>query len=288
MSATSLAFLEGASSFTWALLAGGATVLVVLALRAPIQGWVERRRERAQRFQRQLRLDRPLAMAVVGGPILGLTVLALAFAAGVWPLGLVAGLVIWRGLDSMSATLVDRRRRRFDAQLVDGLVGLANSLRAGMSLPQAVEQVAKDMPAPLSQEFAQIHQEYSLGKPIEQAFEDTRDRVRSRNFDLAVSAFKVGKERGGNVAEVFEKIAASVREIYRLEEHIRTVSTQGRSSARFMSLMPAVFLVLLYGMDSEGTLSLFREPVGLVVLTVVLVFNVIGHLWIRRILAVDV
>ena len=144
------------------------------------------------------------------------------------------------------------------------------------------------MPAPVSEEFGHILSDYNLGKPIEQAFGDASERLESRNYDLAVLAFKAGKERGGNVAEVFEKIAASIREIWRLEEHIQTVSTEGRSSARFMTFMPAVFLVLLWFMDADSTALLFTTTAGMIILSVVLVFNLIGHLWIRRILDVDV
>lgn len=265
-----------------------ATVLVVLALSGQITSWIERRRERALDNQRRLFLSGSVFFQVYGPPAVALATLLFCVTAGLSVLGFVVAAIVYYVLDKLPELAIRQRMQRFEHQLVDALTGLANSLKAGLSLPQAVKQVATDMPAPVSQEFGQVMHEYSLGKTIEQAFEDTGDRVRSRNFDLAIAAFRVGKERGGNVAETFEKIADSIREIDRLEEHIKTVTTEGRSSARFMTFMPAVFLVLLYIMDAESTSLLFTDTVGLIILSFVIVFNLIGHFWIQRILAVDV
>ncbi len=265
-----------------------ATAVACLAFARPLSVWIGRRKIRAEEVRKRLYLDRPLAMSVWGAPVLGASLLAAGIAAGAWLPGIVLSIVAFKALDALPEVALRSRARKFEAQFVESLTGLSNSLKAGLSLPQAIEQVSKDMPAPASEEFGHILQEYRHGKPIEQAFEDAREHLKSRNYDLAVAAFRVGKERGGNVAEVFERIATSIREVWRLEENIRTVSTQGRSSARFMSVMPGVFLVLLYAMDPESTSLLFTDSVGIGVLTVVLVFNLIGHMWIRRILAVDI
>ena len=280
-----------AASVQWPVVVGlvfAATVLVVLALSGQITAWAEARRERALDNQRRLFLSGSVFFQVYGPPFLALATLLFCVTAGLSVLGVVIAAMVYYVLDKLPEMAIKQRGIRFEHQLVDALTGLANSLKAGLSLPQAVKQVATDSPAPTSQEFGQVVHEYSLGKTIEQAFEDTGERVRSRNFDLAVAAFRVGKERGGNVAETFEKIADSIREIDRLEEHIKTVTTEGRSSARFMTFMPAVFLVLLYVMDPESTTLLFTDTIGLVILSFVIVLNLIGHFWIQRILAVDV
>jgi tight adherence protein B len=280
--------LAAADMFLYSALAFIATLLLCIAFGDRILAWGEERRQRAAEMQRRLHRTRPPAMSVYGAPLLALAVLMVASLAGAWILGIIAASIVYFVLDALPEIALRQRARRLEAQLVDGLMGMANSLRAGMSLAQAVEQVAKNTPGPLGEEFEQILHEYQLGKTIEQAFDDARKRIDSRNFDLAVAAFRVGKERGGNVAEVFERIAQSIREIWRLEEHIRTVSMQGRSSARFMSFMPLIFLVLVYFMDPDATMLLFTDPIGMTILGVVIVFNVIGHLWIRRILAVEV
>jgi tight adherence protein B len=269
-------------------LAFGAVFLLIVGLRGPIGRWIDRRHARATEFAHRLHRPPPRRWGAAKAPLLGFFIFAFLYLLGLWPVGLVLGFGVFYLLDSADKVAVKKRIKKFDSQFVEALIGLANSLKAGMSLPQAVEQVSHDLPAPVSQEFAHILADYNLGKPIEQAFGDASERLESRNYDLAVLAFKAGKERGGNVAEVFEKIAVSIREIWRLEEHIDTVSTEGRSSARFMTYMPAVFLGLLFVMDADSTSLLFTTTPGVIIVTVVVIFNLIGHLWIRKILNVDV
>ncbi len=265
-----------------------AVVALILAFSGQLIHWIGRRRERAISVEAQLHTKGSVGVQTYGPPAAALLIIIISAPMGMLILGVVVGLVVYKLLDGLPAVLVARRSHRFDEQLPDALTAMANGLKAGLSLPQAVAQVAEDMPAPTKEEVAEIRRDYEMGKPIEQAVDDARDRVRSRNFELAVTAFRVGKEQGGNLAEIFDRIAHSIREIWRLEEHIRTISTEGRSSARFMTFMPGVFLVLLYFMDPDSTVLLFRDPVGLAILSVVVVFNLIGHLWIQKILSVDI
>jgi tight adherence protein B len=266
----------------------GAVFIGWLAFGGTYARWMAKRRARAEEMARRLHARRPAQMSIHGAPLLGFLAFAVFYLAGMWILGLAVGILVYKLLDGLPQITLRKRAAKFEEQLVDGLIGMANGLKSGMSLPQAVDQVSRDMPPPLSQEFEHIMRDYNHGRPIEQAFEDAGSRLDSRNFDLTILAFHAGKRQGGNLALVFEKIATSIREIYRLEEHIKTVSTEGRSSARFMTFMPLVFLILLFFMDSKSMMLLFTDPIGLGILTVVLLFNVIGHLWIRRILDVDV
>jgi tight adherence protein B len=262
--------------------------LVIVGMKGSIGRWMDRRHARALEFAHRLHRPPPKRWQAAKAPLIAFLLFSSLYLLGLWPLGIVLGFASFMLIDGSDKLAVKKRIKKFDSQFVDALIGLANSLKAGMSLPQAVEQVSRDLPAPVSEEFAHILADYNLGKPIEQAFGDASDRLESRNYDLAVLAFKAGKERGGNVAEVFEKIAVSIREIWRLEEHIDTVSTEGRSSARFMTFMPAVFLGLLFIMDADSTSLLFTTTAGIIVITVVVIFNLIGHFWIQRILNVDV
>jgi len=265
-----------------------AVVLIWLLIGGGLDKWFQKRRVRGEEHRRKLHQAKVSGGWLWGAPLAFAGCVFLLALGGAWFAGVVLGFLAYKLIDGMPRRAIAKRSQKFDEQLTEALNGLANSLKAGMSLPQAVEQVARNSPAPMAQEFATVMREYELGKPIEQAFEDLGGRVESRNFALAVAAFRVGKERGGNLSVVFEKIANSIREIYRIEEHVRTVTTQGRSSARFMTAMPAVFLVLLYFMDSEGMTRLFTDSVGVGILTAVFLINVLCHLWIRRILAVDI
>jgi tight adherence protein B len=270
------------------LLAGGAAVVAWLLAGSTIGRWLDRRRARADETARSMYLPEAPWLWGYGAPVLAFSTFAVFALLGMaFPAVLLAAFV-WMAVARLPALAKKRRKRLFEARFVDAIVGLSNGLKAGMSLPQALEQVARDTDGPVSEEFKHILSEYALGKTIDQAFEDAAPRIDSRNFDLVKLAFRVGKQRGGNLSEVFEKIAASIREIWRLEEHIRTVSTEGRSSARFMTMMPPIFLVLLWVMDAKAMTLLFTDPLGIGILTVVVIINVMAHLWIRKILDVDV
>lgn len=270
------------------LLAGGVAAVAWLLAGRSVGRWLEGRKARADAIAKELYLPETPWLWSYGAPVLPLlTFVVFALLGMAFPAVLLAAFV-WVAIARLPGVARKKRRLKFEARFVDAIVGLSNGLKAGMSLPQAVEQVARDTEGPVSEEFKHILSEYGLGKTIDQAFEDAGPRIDSRNFDLVNLAFRVGKQRGGNLAQVFEKIAESIREIWRLEEHIRTVSTEGRSSARFMTAMPPVFLVLLWIMDSKGMTTLFTDPIGVAILSVVLLLNVAAHLWIRKILDVDV
>jgi tight adherence protein B len=265
-----------------------AVVVACFALAPTAVRWYEGRRERAAKVQADLRLKSPVPLTVWGGTAL----CALALAGGLWAgmpvLGLVGAFLLSRGVAFLPEHLRRKRTAAFEEQLPDAMTAVANSLRAGLALPQALAQAARESKAPMSEELQRIVDEYDHGTPLGQAFENARLRIRHREFDLCVAAFRVGEKQGGDTTKVFDQISSAVREIRRLEEKIRTATTQGRSSARFMSLMPAVFLLLLYVMDAESANLLFTTTIGTVVLSIVILFNFVGHLWIRRLLAVEV
>jgi tight adherence protein B len=267
-----------------------AVVAAVHALADPFLAWAARRRRRAEDIRVSLHLEKPLPLSTFGGPAIFAGAVAVGVVVGgsaLLPAAFV-GFLASRVVDHWPDVLRKRRMRKFEQQLPDGMVSLSNALRAGLALAPAIEEVVKDSRPPLSQEFDRIHQEHKHGTSIEQAFENARRRLKHPEFDLCVAAFRVGRTQGGDVTQVFEQIASALREIRRLEEHIRTVSTQGRSSARFMTIMPGVFLVLLYVMDPEAVRLLFTDPIGTAILCVVIGLNVVGHLWIRRILSVRI
>lgn len=270
------------------LVAGGVAVLVWLLAGSSVGRWFDRRQARADATARELYLAKTPWLWVYGGPVLALATFGLLALGGMALPGALVAAMVWYLISRLPARATKGRKRRFEARFVEALMGLSNGLKAGMSLPQAVEQVANDSEGPVAEEFRHILREYGLGKTIDQAFEDAAPRIGSKSYDLVNLAFHVGKQRGGNLAQVFEKIAASIREIWRLEEHLRTVSTEGRSSARFMTAMPPIFLVLLWLMDASAMKLLFTDPIGIAVLTVVVLLNVIAHTWIKKILDVDV
>ncbi len=181
-----------------------------------------------------------------------------------------------------------RRTSALNEQLVDGLQSLASGVRAGLNLVQAIELVSKNLPSPISQEFAHLLREYEYGTPIEAAMANAADRIGLPNYRLVFTALQTHRERGGDLGETLDRIANSVREIQRLENRIDALTGQNRAAARWMGAMPLIILVMLSMIDPHGVRMLFVDDVGKIILGAIVAMNVIGFVWIRQIVNIDI
>ena len=179
--------------------------------------------------------------------------------------------------------------RELEDQLVDGIQTLSSGVRAGLNLIQAMQLLGDSGVRPISDEFAHLIREYEHGVPVERAMHNTVARIESSNYRLLFSALLTHRERGGDLGETLDRIADSIREIHRLEKRIETLTAPGRAAARWMGVMPAVILAIVYFfIDDEGVRMLWTEDWGKVILAAIIFLNVIGFLWIRRIVAIDI
>ena len=183
--------------------------------------------------------------------------------------------------------MAEWRRRRIEDQLADAMVMLANAVRAGLSLAQAMEILAAQCPKPLSEEFRQIVGEYSMGRPLEQTLREAKARLRSENFALFAAAILASHVSGGRLNETVERIASSVLEMQRLERKVQSETAQARKSAIYMALAPALILLVYYFVDPENTVLLFTSVPGQIMLGTALVLNVLAYLWAQVILSPD-
>ncbi|MBN2584245.1 MAG: type II secretion system F family protein [Planctomycetes bacterium] len=197
------------------------------------------------------------------------------------PIGIVAGI----GVPMIVLHfMVVRRRAALEKQLMDGLITVANGVRAGLNLPQAMRLIEEHGKPPLSQEFGLVLREVEHGTSLDVALENAGRRIKSHNFRLLFAALKTTRMRGGNIPETLDRLSESLREITRLEEKIKAQTAQGKTSAIFMAVMPLVVL-LIYGLiDPDGVGLLFRTIYGQAVLAVVLILDLTGFFWIRSII----
>jgi tight adherence protein B len=181
--------------------------------------------------------------------------------------------------------MAERRKEQIEDQLADSMVSLSSAIRAGLSLAQAMEILAKQSPPPICQEFQQIYGEYQMGKTLETCLVEAKSRLQSENFSLFAAAMDASRQSGGRLNETIERIAHSVRELQRLERKIRAETAQARTSALYMALAPGVILLLYYfGFDPESTSRLFTEVPGQLMLSVAAIMNIVAYFWARRIL----
>lgn len=144
-----------------------------------------------------------------------------------------------------------RRLKQFNDQLGDGIQLMANGLRAGYSLLQAMDAVAREMPPPMSVEFNRVVREIGLGIDTERAFENLLRRVPSDDLDLMITAINVQAEVGGNLAEILEIIGFVIRERIRIKGEIKVLTAQAQISGYVISLLPIILGFILYAMNPE-------------------------------------
>lgn len=184
--------------------------------------------------------------------------------------------------------LRERRLQKIDAQLLVGISTLSSGVRAGLNMVQAMEMLASEGPTPLRQEFAHLVREYEYGLPLEEAMNNAVERVGSGDFALLVSAMMTHRERGGNLGETLDRIAASLREIQRLEARVKTLTAQGRANARFLSGLVVLVLVFLFAFDAGNMGMVLKDDFGKLILGGILLLMGLGFLWIRKIIDIDI
>jgi tight adherence protein B len=215
------------------------------------------------------------------------------FAAFGWWIGgaFTAGLAAVAGFFAPAVAMrVYRRRRvkRFETQLTDALQQLANSLRAGLALAQAMEQVGREADAPLSQEFGLFTKEVKLGMPIDEALAAMSARVASEDLELVATSTNIARQLGGNLAEVFETIAATIRERFRLEGRIAALTSQGKMQGVVVALLPLGVGFFLSAYRPDLIQPMFESAFGYVLVGVIVLLQATGFFFVRRIVAIDV
>src|SRR5918992_146308 len=187
------------------------------------------------------------------------------------------------------------RLKAFNNGLADTITLLANSLRAGSSFLQSVEMVVREAQPPISTEFARVIREVTLGLPLDDALANLQRRVRSAALDLITTAIGIHHQVGGNLAEILDSIAFTIRERVRIKGEIRTLTAQQRMSGYVVGLLPLALMGLLQVISPKFMEPMFQKPpelfglpAGIIVLGVGGVMMAIGFYIIRRIVDIEI
>ena len=233
--------------------------------------------------------------SIVGVPVL-LFILGFFLSALQSPLALLIGMLI--GFMLPRFWLNRRKNGRlnaFNKQLPDTITLIANALRAGSSFLQAIELVVRESRPPVSTEFGRVIREVNLGLPFEQALENMVRRVRSDDLELMATAISIQHQVGGNLAEILDSIAYTIRERIRIKGEIRTLTAQQRLSGYVVGFLPIGLAGFLF-IAAPGFMDpMFANPpaiAGLPAGVVILLFGgfmmFIGFMLIRKIVDIEV
>jgi tight adherence protein B len=181
-----------------------------------------------------------------------------------------------------------RRLRRLEAQLPDAVDVLGGALEAGSSLPQSMGMVAREMSDPISAEFTRVVRDQELGLSQQEALDRMLVRCPSEDLDMLVTAINIQSRVGGNLSKIMRSIAFTIRERLRIKGEIKTLTAQGRISAKVIAGLPIALLILLSFLNPEFARPLYSTTLGYFLLAGAGTGIIIGYLAMMKIVAIKV
>jgi tight adherence protein B len=181
-----------------------------------------------------------------------------------------------------------RRIKKFNGQLAETLQIIAGALKAGLSLPQAIDTVVKEGAEPIASEFRRAIIEQRLGVQIEDTLDTVAERMDSMDFKWVVMAIRIQREIGGNLAELLLTVAATLREREYLRRQVQVLSAEGRMSAWILGGLPVAFFGYLALMRPEYLEPMLTSQLGWVMMGAAVVMLIVGAFWLKKMVKVEV
>lgn len=232
----------------------------------------------------QITVSRLLGFSLLIGTLAGLT--AYTIVNGVFALGIFC---VAAATPILHVSYKRRKRLlKFNSQLPDTLDLLSRSLSVGHAFSEALHQVASEMPDPIAMEFRIAFEEQKLGLSTKVALDRLVERVPIPDLRLCVVAMHIQRETGGNLAEILERVANTIRDRFKLMEDFRTMTTSSRASAWILCGLPFALVFLLSTINPDYMSKLLYDPRGHIVIFVAVVLQLIGMVLIKKILAIKV
>ncbi len=192
--------------------------------------------------------------------------------------------------DLMLRRAISQRQVNFGKQLVDVLVLMTGAVRAGYSLPQAIEVVSKELKPPASEEFKRVRHEIGLGLSLAQALTNLVARMENDDLYLMVTAININSQVGGNIVTMLEAVTETIRERVRLFAEVRVLTAQQRFGSYILTFLPIAMVGALLLINPDYMMRLFKpsQPILLCIPIGALIMVIIGNFAVRRLARIDV
>lgn len=181
-----------------------------------------------------------------------------------------------------------RRRERFREQFADAAALIGNSVRSGLSLPQSLEVLVREMDDPMAYEVYQVLQSTRVGVPMDTALEQWAERMQNPDLDIFVTAVTIQRQTGGDLGHVLNTLAKTIRERQRIQGQILSLTAQGRLGAIVLAGLPVFMGVVLYFINPERMGLMFSHPLGWGMLMLSAVTITAGYVIVRKIVDIDI
>jgi len=188
----------------------------------------------------------------------------------------------------MLDNIVRKRRDRLESQTADVMTALSASIKSGMTIEQAFDEIVTTMYPPVSEEFALIRERIDAGQSVVAAVKSADRRLKVPRLSLIFQTISISLERGGRLASLMDRLAESTREIERVEERVRTETSGLRLSARIMFFMPFAICGMLYLIEPNQVMLLFNNLAGNVVLVIAIMLDIGAYFIMKKLIDLDV
>jgi tight adherence protein B len=172
--------------------------------------------------------------------------------------------------------------------LADGLVMIANGLRAGLSLVQSMEMVVREANPPLSQEFEMVLSEHRLGSSLGDALTHLAQRMPGTDTKIMVNATLILLESGGNLPERFDTLAQTIQERRRIQLKIKSMTAEGETQAWILTLLPMVLALMLNAMNHEVFSLMYTTVLGWMLIALIVLMESVGLFMMLKIVRVKI
>ena len=205
-----------------------------------------------------------------------------------WPAAVLAA-VVGALLPYMRVRMLRTRRLNgFEAGLPEAIDLLGRAIRAGHPLSSGLKMVADETQEPIAGEFRRAFEEQRFGLPFDDAIVAMADRITLIDVRILVTAILIQREVGGNLAEVLDNLASVIRARFTIRRQLRTFTAQGRMSGYVLAVLPIAVGTIIYLLNPEYMGILFINPMGRFMLIVAAIMQIIGYLWIRKIVNIEI
>ena len=224
---------------------------------------------------------RPGEFVVLGAAITGGTAFVFLLLGGL-VLSILGATMALLGLYLWVSMKASRRSRAFGDQLGDALMIMTGSLRSGHGILQALDAVAQESEAPMSEEMSRVVIETRIGRDVSDSLEATAERMDNEDFEWVARAIAIHRELGGDLAEILDNVAQTIRERTRLRAQVKALTAEGRLSGVILFALPFVVVLATRILNPGYIGELFGTPLGQMMLFVAIALMVAGGIWIRK------
>ncbi|HEY7461944.1 MAG TPA: type II secretion system F family protein [Gemmatimonadota bacterium] len=204
------------------------------------------------------------------------------------PLSVVLGSF---GLCIPYVILTYRRRKRFDTflqQLPEAIDLVGRAVRAGHAVPTGFEMVSQEMEPPIAEEFRRAYEQQKFGLPLNQALMNMQERLPLMDVRMLVTAIAIQREVGGNLGEVLDKIAHTIRERMRIRGQVRVYTAQGKMTGTVLAALPIFVGFIVFTLNKDYFQILFQHEYGLFMIGMAILLEIVGYFWIRKIIHIKI